>query len=141
MFKCNDPDIKDYDNEIKIYSNQQFNRTYINNMVYAFFRNNGKGYVYVEASEKVQTCTKMLTYNITNKLTNLTKVKDFVESSSANTYTFSDKPKDSDIRIDISVLGFDKTQLLKGNLKLELLGKTDSDKTDKVIQSYLIGNS
>jgi hypothetical protein len=109
MFKCNDPDIKDYDAEIKIYSNQAFNRTYINNVVFALFRNSGKGHVYVEASEKVQACTKMLTYNITNKLTNLSKIKDFVESSSPNIYTFSDKPKDSDIRVDVSVLGFDKT--------------------------------
>jgi hypothetical protein len=71
----------------------------------------------------------MLTYNITNKLANLTRVKDFVESSSANTYTFSDKPKHSDIRVDVSILSFDKNQPSMGNLKLQQLGNTDSDKT------------
>jgi hypothetical protein len=53
MFKCNDPDIKYYDAEIKIYSNQEFKCAYINNIIFPFFRSNGKAYAYVEASENV----------------------------------------------------------------------------------------
>jgi|JI6StandDraft_1071083.scaffolds.fasta_scaffold04892_1 hypothetical protein len=139
IFKCNDPDVKDYDSEVKIYSNQPFNRTYLNNMVFALFRsNNSKGYVYVETSDKVQTCTKMLSYKVSSKLGNLTKLKDFVDGGATNSYPLSEKPKDTDIRLDISIIGFDKSKPIKGTLKVELVG-TDSGK-ETTITSYLIAN-
>lgn len=119
IFKCNDPDVKDYDKEVHIYSNQPYNRKYLNNMVFALFHgNNSKGYVYVDTSDKVQACTKMLTYKVSDKVANLTKIKDFLDGTTANVYHFTEKPKDTDLRVDISIIGFDREKPFKGTLKV-----------------------
>lgn len=140
IFKCNDPDVKDYDKEVRIYSNRAFNRTYLSNLVFALFRSNtsDNGYVFVETSEKVQACTKMLSYKVSGKIGNTTRLKDFVDGGSSNSYTFEDKPKDTDLRLDISVIGFDHALPIKGTLTVELLGSNDGKQVS--IQSFVLAN-
>ena len=51
MFKCDNPDIKDYGKAIKLYSNQNYTLGFANNIVFALFKNFGKGYLYVDTEK------------------------------------------------------------------------------------------
>jgi hypothetical protein len=93
--------------------------------------------MYVDATETAQACTKMMTYWAPTVLDNLTKWKDFLEAEAPSNYTLKKVP-DTDVRVDISVIGFGQSVILRSDLQVDLHGTKDGK--DAVIQSYIISN-
>lgn len=132
-FTCNNPDIKDYAKRLKIFSTHRYTKTEANNIVFALFVNNGKGHIFIDVEDDIRACTKMAVNNVSNSIKPQTRIKDFVENSHPRIYVVSDRT-DNDLRIDMSILGLNTGEILRSDIKIELL---DSDKS---ISSYLITN-
>lgn len=95
--------------------------------------------MYVDAPDKAQACTKMMTYKAPGILDNMTKWKDFVENDAPSNYSFKSTPS-TNIMVDISVIGFGKEVILTSDLLVELRGTRGTEK-DVLLQSYVVANS
>lgn len=76
MLQCNDPDVVGYQNQVRVYSNKEYQRGYSNNIVTVLFR--GEGEVYIEAEEKVKGCTRIMAYRPSKEIGHMKVWKDYL---------------------------------------------------------------
>lgn len=121
-----------------MYSTLNFELGVYNNMIYVLFGETKEGYMFVDASERVQTCTRMMLYRAPRDVEHQTRWKDYIKKGEVNTYNVKVAAK-GQMRLELSIVGINESAIFNGDLKAELFGsKLDTNST--LIYSYTITN-
>ena len=63
IISCNDPSVKTFYQDVKIYSNNPFSVTHSNDVAYYLFNNEKKGFMFAEVAETSRNCANMAIYD------------------------------------------------------------------------------
>lgn len=123
---CNNPEITDFNNLVKTYSESSFIRGYSHNIIYLLFHNGKKGHLYFKIDEKAKSCARMTIKNSTGILKADQTSRDFVASDSPNIYTFEERPT-SQFRFDCEMHEIEQ-EAIKSTLMAKITGTKDGNR-------------
>jgi hypothetical protein len=124
IISCNDPSIKNFKDQVKIYSDNPFSMNVAGNVMYYLFNNEKKGFMFAEVTETAKACAKFLVYNVQYdiKVSEKASLRDFVRNDSLSIFKLNENPP-TDFMIDASVHELDKTQPMKSGLEIKITGE------------------
>ncbi len=64
IISCNDPSVKTFKDDVRIYSNNPFSVAYSNDVIYYLFNNEKKGFMFAEVALASRACAKFTVYNV-----------------------------------------------------------------------------
>ena len=133
---CNDPSIKNFNKDVKVYSSSDYKRVYSNNIVYLLFSAQNKGYAYVNIDKEARGCALANFTSIPASIAPDQLVQDFVVKESPLSLVFTAIPE-SDFKVECSVVRLDKTS------KTSLIVSLNVEKEDRseLISQQKITNS
>jgi hypothetical protein len=131
---CNDPENKNFDNDVLLYSTSRFERGVSSNKIYFLFVNEEKGFIYVDIKEKSRSCAHLSISNVPKKLSySRTLMKDFTNKHTSSVFQLP-KPK-SDFRLDCDLHKEDNSIFEKGaTVKLKAINGNSTT----ILYSYTI---
>lgn len=123
IVSCNDPSVKSFGQDVKVYSDNPFDVTYSNNVYYYLFNNEKKGFMFAEVAMASRACAQMRVYNVEYnvKVNEQASLRDFVRNDSLSIFKLNENPS-TGFMVDASVHELDKTQPMKSGLEIKLTG-------------------
>ena len=137
IISCNDPAIKTFKDDVKIYSDNPFSATFSNNVFYYLFNNEKKGFMFAEVAMASRVCAHMSVYNVEYnvKVSEKTSFRDFVRNDSLSIFKLNENPS-TDFMIDASMHELDKTQAMKSGIEIKVTGETGGNR--ETIEQYTV---
>lgn len=117
IITCNDPSVKTFKEDVKIYSDNPFSSTVSGNVMYYLFNNEKKGFMFAEVALGSRNCAKFSVYNVQYdiKVSEQASLRDFIRNDSLSIFKLNENPS-TDFMIDASMHELDKTQSMKSGL-------------------------
>ncbi len=124
IISCNDPAVKTFKEDVKIYSDNPFTMTVTGNVMFFLFNNEKKGFMFAEVATTSRACAKLSVYNVQYdiKVAEKASLRDFVRNDSLSIFKLDENPS-TDFMIDASAHELDKTQPMKSGLEIKVTGE------------------
>lgn len=121
MISCNNPEIKNFDQLVTPYSENEYVKGYTNNIIFLLFKKQQSGHLFFKIDPQAKSCAQMAIYNVKQELTPDKQLKDFVFANESSVYTFTSRPQ-GQFRIDCAYHEINK-EPIKSELILKLTGE------------------
>lgn len=104
IITCNDPSIKTFKDDVKIFSDNPFSATVSGNAMYYLFNNEKKGFMFAEVAIGARACAQFSVFNVNYDVVVAQKasLRDFIRNDSLSIFKLSENPS-TDFMIDASV--------------------------------------
>lgn len=123
IITCNDPKVKTLDEDVELYSDSSYVRSFTNNAIYFLFNNEEKGYMFLDIKPTSKKCSTLSIYKVPTDIVfdKEKEIRDYISKDSPAMFALPSP--NSDFRIDCSIHSILKQSNLNGVIGVKLTGE------------------